>query len=147
MYTHCRQVGVHRGKEDRNLFFYHTFLGMMEHLREGRTNNVDNFMHLTGKTNITGRLDYKSFAAHMNPMLDSGSHMGGMVLERFTMMKEGFPNFFYPKDYTRRPVFRSVQSKDAEIPPPDHVYELEGCLRGPLEIQVPKVTHQPRVDI
>jgi hypothetical protein len=129
MYTHCRQVGV-RGKEDRNLYFYHAFIGTMERLGEGRTNNVDNFMHLTGKTNRTGRLDYKSFAAHMNPRLDSGGHMGDMVLERFTMMKEGFPIFLDPKDYSRRPVFRSVQSKDAKTPP-DHVYELEGCLRGP----------------
>jgi hypothetical protein len=78
MYTHCRQVGA-RSKEDRNLYFHHAFLGTIEHLGEGRTKNVDNFMHLTGKTIRTGRLDYKSFAAHMNPRLDSGGHMGGMV--------------------------------------------------------------------
>jgi hypothetical protein len=107
---------------------------------------VDNFMHLTGKTNRTGRLDYKSFAAHMNPRLDSGGHMGDMVLERFTMMKEGFPSFLDPKDYTRRPVFRSVQSKDAEIPPQTMYTNWKGVFEA-LEIQVPKVTHQPRVDI
>jgi hypothetical protein len=79
----------------------------------------------------------------MNPSrLDSGGHMGGMVLERFTMMKEGFPNFFIPK--TIREGQSSAVSKART---PQTMYTNWKGVFEALEIQVPKVTHQPRVDI
>jgi hypothetical protein len=55
-WAHMRQVGV-RGGEDRSLFIHQAFLGTMEHLGEGKENNVDNFFHTTGKTNQNGRPD------------------------------------------------------------------------------------------
>jgi hypothetical protein len=98
-WAHMRQqVGV-RGGEDRSVFIHQAFLGTMEHLGEGKENNVDNFFHTTGKTNQNGRPDYASFAVHRNPRKDASALLGLMFLHRFNDKMEPFPDFLDVKDY------------------------------------------------
>jgi hypothetical protein len=106
-YVHSVQVGT-RGSDSRGMMFNHGFVRKMEYLGDG--DDVDHFIHNQGKTNRVGRREYKAFACHMNPRMDTSAHLGMNLLLRYLVLHEPFPNFLYPLDYAQRPIFRSVNS-------------------------------------
>jgi hypothetical protein len=106
-YTLSSQIGS-RGSDSRGIMLSHGFVKSMRFLGEGE--DVDHFVHNHGKTNRVGRVTYKAFATHRNPRMDSSAHLGMSTLLRYSCSGEPFPDFLKPKDYTKRPVFRSAHS-------------------------------------
>jgi hypothetical protein len=139
-YTHSGQVG-HRGNEGRALMMHHGFISEMQYLGDGET--VDNFIHNYGKTNRVGRLETKSFCNHRNPRMDTSAHLGMNVLLRFMVMREPFPNFLVPDDYTKRPIFRSYTTYTKEYPPTTQNKNWNALFQT-VGINADKVTHQQR---
>jgi hypothetical protein len=56
---------------------------------------------------LSTQIEYKAFATHMNPQLYASAHLGLSLLLRFNVLHKPFPDFFDPKDYATRPVYRS----------------------------------------
>jgi hypothetical protein len=142
-FAHAGQAGT-RGSDSRSLNFNHGFLKEMEFLGDGE--DVDHFVHNEGKTNRTGRIEYKAFATHMNPRLDASAHLGLSLLLRFNVLHEPFPNFLKPKDYASRPVYRSSRGYSKHISPSGmHDNWKRGFEHVGIVCQ--KLTHQPRIDL
>jgi hypothetical protein len=106
-YTLSSQIGS-RGSDSCGIMISHGFVKAMRFLGEGE--DVDHFVHNHGKTNRVGHVTYNALATHQNPLMDSLAHLGMSTLLRFSCSGEPFPNFLNPKDYTKRPVFRSAHS-------------------------------------
>jgi hypothetical protein len=106
-YTFSSQIGS-RGSDSHGIMISHGFVKVMRFLGEGE--DVNQFVHNHGKTNRVGRVTYKAFATHRNPRMDSSAHLGMSTLLRFSCSGKPFPKFLNPKDYTKRPVFRSAHS-------------------------------------
>jgi hypothetical protein len=142
-FAHAGQAGT-RGSDARSLNFHHGFTKEMEYLGNGA--EVDHFVHNQGKTNRTGRIEYKAFATHRNPRLDASAHLGLSLLLRFNVLHEPFPDFLNPKDYATRPVYRSAKSYQKGISK-STMYDNWKFVYEAVGISCKKVTHQPRVDL
>ena len=142
-FSHAAQAGT-RGSDARSLNFNHGFTKLMEFVGAGV--EVDHFVHNQGKTNRTGRAEYKAFASHMNPRLDAAAHLGLSLLLRFNVLLEPFPDFLNPKDYAERPVYRSAQTYKRGISN-TCMYNNWKLVFDAVGIVCSKVTHQPRVDL
>jgi hypothetical protein len=97
------------------MMFHHRFVQKMEYLDDGE--DVDHFINNQGKTNHVGRHEYKAFVCHMNPRMDMSTHLGMNLLLRYVILSEPFPDFLFPQDYAKRPIFRSVNSYVKTYPP------------------------------
>ena len=139
-YVHSAQVGT-RGSDSRGMMFHHGFVRKMEFLGDGE--DVDHFIHNQGKTNRVGRREYKAFACHMNPRMDTSAHLGMNLLLRYLVLGEPFPDFLYPLDYAHRPIFRSVNSYTKSYPPSTQ-YRNWKAIYSAAGIRCTKVTHQNR---
>jgi hypothetical protein len=58
-----------------------------------------------GKTKKTGRIEYKAFATHMNPRLDTAAYLRLSLLQPFNVLHMPFPDLLDPKDYATYPVY------------------------------------------
>lgn len=139
-YVHSAQVGT-RGSDSRALLFHHGFIRKMEFLGDG--DDVDHFIHNQGKTNRVGRREYKAFATHKNPRMDTSAHLGINLLLRFVCHGEPFPDFLSPKEYTHRPIFRSISCYSKSYPPSTQ-YNNWKAIYNAAGIRCNKVTHQNR---
>lgn len=142
-YTHSAQVGT-RGSDSRGMKFHHSFTRKMAFLGDGE--DVDNFIHNEGKTNHVGRRDYKAFACHKNPRMDTSAHLGINLLLRFIVYHEPFPDFLDYKDYTLRPVFRSVSSFRKSYPSSTQYHNWKAIYNA-AGVHCAKVTHQNRSQV
>jgi hypothetical protein len=61
-----------------------------------------------GKKNDGDRLEYTAHLLHMNPVLCTAGWIGIMLIYRFSVLKEPFPDFLDPSDFMKRPLFRQV---------------------------------------
>ena len=142
-FAHAFQTGL-RGSDARQLTYHHSYLSNLEFLGFGE--EIDNFIHRKGKTNRTGRIETKGFATHTNPRMDASAHHGLLMLHRFNVLKEPFPNFLNVEDYTNRPIYRAESSMWTALSAAvmqnqwKHVFEMAG-------IRCRKVTQQPRIQL
>jgi hypothetical protein len=137
-YTHSAQVGT-RGSDSGSMMFHHGFLREMEFLGDG--DDVDHFIHNHGKTNRVGHVEYKAFATHRNPRMDTSAHLGMNLLLRFIVDGKPFPDFLEPKDYAHRPIFCSAKAYVRSYPPSSQ-YNNWKAVYNIVGIQCSKVTHQ-----
>jgi hypothetical protein len=83
----------------------------------GDGNDVEHSIHNQGKTNQVGRREYKAFATHKNPRMDTSAHLGINLLLHFVCHGEPFPDFLEPKEYAHRPIFRLDSCYSKSYPP------------------------------
>ena len=62
-----------------------------------------------GKLNSGNRLEYTAHLLHMNPLLCAAGWIGIMLIYRFSVMGEPFPDFLDPSDFMKRPLFRAFR--------------------------------------
>jgi hypothetical protein len=62
-----------------------------------------------GKMNSGNRLEYTALLLHTNPLLCAAGWIGVLLIYRFTVLKEPFPDFLKPEDFMLRPIFRQVR--------------------------------------
>jgi hypothetical protein len=126
------------------MLFNHAFVRKMAFLDDGE--DVDNFIHNQGKTNHVGRREYKAFATHKNPWMDTSAHLGMNFLVRYIVFQEPFPGFLDPKDYAQRPIFRSANSYMKAYPSSTQ-YTNWKAIYDAAGIRCSKVTHQNRSQV
>jgi hypothetical protein len=69
-----------------------------------------------------------------------------LLLLRFNILHEPFPDFLNPKDYSNQPVYRSAQVYTRGISK-SAMYDNWKLVYNALGIACKKVTPQPRVDL
>jgi hypothetical protein len=97
------------------MMFHYDFICKMEFIGDG--DDVDHFIHNQGKTNSVARREYKAFAIHKNPRMDTSAHLVIILLLWFICHGEPFPDFLEPKEYAQRPIFWSVSYYSKSYPP------------------------------
>lgn len=95
-----------------------------------------------GKTNVNGRLETDAVMPHRNPILGADFCKAAMMLYRWNVMDEAFPNLTDPESYFWIPMLRAEESdKTVAL---QKATDNHHALYRYLKIFIMKVTHHGR---
>ena len=60
------------------------------------------------RTNVPGRAEYTGVTVHKNPLLCSIAAIGFLIMYRFGVFKEPFPDMLTPREFYARPLLRTM---------------------------------------
>ena len=86
------------------------FTKVMKGLGPGHGTLCDYFVTNAGKNNQVGKKEFTAVGPHNNPLFDAAALLGVCLLFRFVILHEPFPDHLNWRDFSLRPLLRSVKS-------------------------------------